>query len=1248
MNNVGSAGVYEESLEGHNDPTSGDIFTHFVNEEGGHPHHNHGISGLGEIGGMSHENIEFSHSASMSGHMSRGTSTGSHSMSRDFELSPTALDGGALMTPTGGHSSNKLKTPRSRSSRSRKGRPTRMMLPMGAPTGTAYVNVGRAFPGLTMVYRCPFAHCHRFYATKLALRRHFVSYNHMITTEYIDFDTSNTVLTGEEVKRKAIQSMPRLFKCPVLECSETFQDVFGLCGHFSETHAPISEPTISKRQRSPTPYHELMEWTEMYDDCLEMTFQFHVDLAQSVPDMFTARDDKHVWRFLSIFDIVGPRPSFKRAQFIHHLREVFLRNYNPSLNNTLLVNEDILKLMITLAFCEMMPQAYMLTRDYSPSSGAHLDQDGILDPWNDEDFLWGISTESVDSMLKFGAVHSSRNFVKKAKIRKSMTPDDDPEQLLEKEDLTNDRFVCQVPGCGKVFASVPAYKYHMNHFEHDLEALLGSSSLLRQVLFPLAEELSTNSTGSGVPVNMNNGVNWYTYERVNLRFVSGALKQEEDANSSNPISTPLINLVYSVNDAVHILHGYIDQQLPMAFSWQLMKKREMTAINPLTNEFTLTFKKGDVVSMMKAAPGSTHIPLTTAPQKRKKKPFLFPPSTLSNKKSSHPTAAGGSSYNQMLMQMNGGHGEEGQSLGIDPWTLGKPIPTFPTDIGGLEMKFLSEEEGHIMAYQQSKLILPIHPTAVTLEEPMGTWLDYSSVQREEEEEIDSGNMSATVIIHNSSSGVQTEVLQVLKGLVLEGGRAAISVAPAASTAENYDATGTSPVAMSALDWFPHMAPSSGGKYLLSLVTAGGGSVLAQDTDEQTGRFNVVASVKLWNVVVSKDAKDGGYKIDQLVFNSSLVGEEGLGGVISLKWYPFTLQADTNESDVKGMLGVLYASGDLLVYVLPRHLLFPSNIQSPHYRGGQRVIWREICRISIPHYSVTTFCWNKQQTILPSSSDLNAPASTVMTTQIILGTKEGSIGICDLSLPTNPQMLMLIPAHQSIITSIDWSPLNPLSVVTASTDGTVHLWNLADMYHSITLATSKGPFIGAQWLYTLSKPYDSRTATHDYAFPRTNSNGGGSIGEDFDPARHVLMTDDLHYAKVVHVDEPGKSIIFPTPNPRPLTSVYPNARLQSPLIVSVDYEGTIHLVAWRHDRDLKNGNFKVSIGKWNYRPQDKTFSYVQTKVIEEGTAQDNIETSYGAEANVGESIGFTAVAWHLLPIGIFATVSSTGLLYIHSL
>lgn len=104
--------------------------------------------------------------------------------------------------------------------------------------------------------------------------------------------------------------------------------------------------------------------------------------------------------------------------------------------------------------------------------------------------------------------------------------------------------------------------------------------------------------------------------------------------------------------------------------------------------------------MMKAAPGATHIPLTSAPQKRKKKPFLFPPSTLGPlKKQGMPFASGAyngasggpgsaNSYNSMMLMI--GQGEEGQSLGLDPWTIGKPIPVFERE-PGLEMKFLPSE-----------------------------------------------------------------------------------------------------------------------------------------------------------------------------------------------------------------------------------------------------------------------------------------------------------------------------------------------------------------------------------------------------------------------------------------------------------------------------------------------------------------------------------------------------------------------------
>jgi hypothetical protein len=227
------------------DPTSGDIFTHFVNEDhGGHGHagisansgvpSSHGsVSGQGSLSALS---TPQGRGASQRG----GSSTTSLTLSGEFEVSPAPIGGDALQTPAPG---SKLKTPRSRSSRSRKGRPTSLRLPLGAPTGTAYVNVGRSFPGMTLVYRCPFAHCHRFYATKLALRRHFLSYNHMATTEYIEFDGSG-LLTAEEVRRKAISSMPRAFKCPVLNCGETYQDVMAYAGISTKVMRLLASPLL--------------------------------------------------------------------------------------------------------------------------------------------------------------------------------------------------------------------------------------------------------------------------------------------------------------------------------------------------------------------------------------------------------------------------------------------------------------------------------------------------------------------------------------------------------------------------------------------------------------------------------------------------------------------------------------------------------------------------------------------------------------------------------------------------------------------------------------------------------------------------------------------------------------------------------------------------------------------------------------------------------------------------------------------
>lgn len=95
-----------------------------------------------------------------------------------------------------------------------------------------------------MVYRCPMVHCHCFYATKLALRRHLIPCTHFITADFVEFDPH---LHVEEAKRNTVYYMSRVFKCLVLDCAVLFTDVAGLYGHFSEVLSSISEPTISKR-----------------------------------------------------------------------------------------------------------------------------------------------------------------------------------------------------------------------------------------------------------------------------------------------------------------------------------------------------------------------------------------------------------------------------------------------------------------------------------------------------------------------------------------------------------------------------------------------------------------------------------------------------------------------------------------------------------------------------------------------------------------------------------------------------------------------------------------------------------------------------------------------------------------------------------------------------------------------------------------------------------------------------------------
>lgn len=163
------------------------------------------------------------------------------------------------------------------------------------------------------------------------------------------------------------------------------------------------------------------------------------------------------------------------------------------------------------------------------------------------------------------------------------------------------------------------------------------------------------------------------------------------------------------------------------------------------------------------------------------------------------------------------------------------------------------------------------------------------------------------------------------------------------------------------------------------------------------------------------------------------------------------------------------------------------------------------------------------------------------------------------------------------------------------------------------------------------------------------------GVDVDPARQVLVMDDAHFAKILHVDEPGKMALLPTPLPRPWCSVYPNARLQSPLIVSADWTGNVSVVTWRSENDLKKSLFSHTIIQWVLsNSATRVFRGITGSPSNVGSIQNSSQISGvgpTGQQNISSEdlpVGFTAISWHPLPIGLFAVVSSTGLLYLHSL
>lgn len=808
-----------------------------------------------------------------------------------------------------------------------------------------------------LVFKCPVVQCERIYATKLALKRHFQVYQHealydgplesvLVMPSANGKEDSNSPNQGESGNADGQEAtakgqsglsisatisseedplnshlrriLPKLHKCPVLQCLEKFPTENELASHWKHTH--------------PTLKGSLGEWSSLlYEfDTIQLTPVEHP--ATYLKELEINPGCTAAWQFHSIFQVLGPQPALKLSQVVAQLRGR-LGAALAAKSSALLLDDLMLGLLLQITLYELMPKAFLLTRDPDPGRVSISPE---YDVWKDEPWLRAIDAESAQTLLHYGSAHTSRTF--KRKISSTSPNDPGGEEGSDSHSGSSstaaasieDRFVCQVPGCAKVFASLPAYKYHMHHYEHDLEILIRCSVLLRRVLFA---PLGGGELGPG-----------FSPERWLFRLL---------AQAPGEGSYSVWDRIICLPDVVHILHGYIDQQLPLLFSFHFSKKR-LLGLTP--NEFLL--RRDEQPDLLRRELLDALVE-RRAKDARRKRPEPQSLNTVADVNFDHNHQVTLSSHHQQFFPNSssefittGGH-------------LSDEADVSQRSFISLLCKFVVPEQ--LERYQarrvlagvvapgttstvSSTLLVSPAPGGFSFSGPFEEPCDFPLLAPETRPaQLCVYLSAATDLSINNPSDLSN--IPIATNTETDAGPAvSFEVAPCSGV----HLSPTDAIAygdglpLSSTDFFPLIVPTK--EYALTWLAVGGGSFLSYLQSSKR------ASIYFWTIFLSFDSMTLGYRIAKAPILSSVLipldnptsGQIDQSGsistsqqdqsdadsdandrepIVALKWCPFLFNTTTTgqvgaaiaTSSTRALLAVLYASGSISIFSISKKL-----------------------------------------------------------------------------------------------------------------------------------------------------------------------------------------------------------------------------------------------------------------------------------------------------------------------------------------